>query len=60
MNKCKENKAISGFMPLSQVARFNPNNPLRIHIHSKSKSLKRSKKKMLKVKTTGYGSDWLG
>ncbi len=58
MSKCKENKTVSGFRPLAQVARFNPNNPLRIHIHTKSKSLKRSKKKMLKVNTTPE-NDWL-
>jgi len=58
MSKCKENTATSGFRPLAQVTRFNPNNPLRIHIHTKSKSLKRSKKKILKIHSTPQ-NDWL-
>jgi hypothetical protein len=58
MSKASENKVVAGLRPIAHIARFNPNNPLRIHVHKKSKSFKKSKKKMLKVKQAP-NIDWL-
>ena len=47
-----------GFTPLAHVTRFNPRNPLRIHIHKKSKSSKKSKNKPLKTRKDYLDKDW--